>query len=1260
MTGPLPARPEDGPRGTRVVAFLAPTSRTGRTNLVSNLAWILARAGYRVLVVDAGRGTVRVHEHLRMFHTEQWPVAEQLPAGLARMLFPVTAAPVRQLTEQPLLRRYAAAPGRLDVVWIPESSMWPPPEELGDAPRTELRRQLRFTEYDFVLLDPVDSDPVVARWAAVLCEVVAVCFPYRYPRLPEVAKLARQVHRAAPAGVRLVGVATGMDEHDPVRAGQRRTDLRRGLLDAIDEPAATVDLTLVEVPGGTAGLTLAPLLEESPYRDRLLGAYGDLLRPVTDGALGTPRAEPEVIRTRYRYGLGRQAVEDQSELYLAYPTRQRPWADWLRAELATVGVRTRPWPPAADGRPPADPPTVLLVAPADGSEDHWLADVDGALPAGELLLARTGPPPPDAPPDDTGRAVVDLTDCTADQARERLHGALGLAGIRPLTVDQGWRPGYPGGHEQPPREFHLPARPRLFVGRDRELTELRDLLLAGPPGQPVVVSGPPAVGKTSLVSEYAHRFRRDYDLIVWIAVGGRHDVRAALTELAGELGIEPRGNPIQEVLHELGRRRGQWLLVYDGVGDEDLTDLLPSGSGHVVVTRRADAAPPPGTTATVAVGELLEADAVRLLTGRVRGLSAGPAAAVVAAVGASPLDLRLASGLLGQAGILLGAEYAVADSRAADTAVPAFCAAVAEPAGTPASSRILRVALALMQQEFSGRVAVVVAQMCAFASPLGLSLTILNSRAMRTQAARGLSDADGATLRADGWELDRALAAAARFRLLEVVWGPNGTVRMHPAVQAVLLAGMSTEERRTRQGQFLRGLAEVSPRTTGATSPMRQEMHRHLISSGALDVDGPDEVRRWLVEQLEFLIHRGGHEAPEALRRWRPALDRWVDRYGWRDRFTLRLATRLADVSRMIGLGTEALELSQVALREGAALLGPDHPWVLVTRRGLAGDLRGLGQFRAALVEDQATWRGFRDQFGNNHPETLVAAHNLANSFHLAGRSDEAVRVAQRARQRRMRLFDEHNPNTLWLVSDLGSFLRELGELEEARRLLDEAYRRRRIGPTSGDEDVLLLRIVRNLAVTERRRGLLNRAKELNGRAYLALRRQLGEEHPLTRSARLSLAVDYHLAGESDHAVRLAGESLAGHERDLGPEHPFSHLCRSLRAVVLRARGRTEEAVVDGEKATAGLAATLGEPHPWAIGALVNQAGNVAAAGRSALAEDMLRTAVEQGRDFLGPDHPCLRTARRVLAAVVSDGEVAGRGPAGVSFDFVDMEVPET
>ncbi|WP_320065970.1 FxSxx-COOH system tetratricopeptide repeat protein [Micromonospora sp. RTGN7] len=1271
MSGRPASWPAAGPAETRVIAFLAGTSLTGRTNVVSNLAWMLARAGRRVLVVDAGRGAVRVHEHLRMFHIGESPVTDHLPAGLASLVF---ALPGLAGT-QPELRGYAAPPGRLHVVWIPETAAWPSVAELGGVTRSDLRRQLRFTEYDYVLLDPADSADVVAQWLAVLCDVVVVCFPHRSARLADAVAVAGQVHRAAPAGVRIIATATGMNENDPGRIRSRAEAVRAEFLGALDEPALGVDFAQVDLPGNPSGQPLAPLLEESPHRDRLLAAYGELVRLVTDGELRDVPPEPETARSRYRYGLARQAAEESGDLFLAHPPPQRPWADWLRAELSAVGLPVRPW-NAADASRRDGAVTVLALAPDGDPDDRWLAGIAEAVRArgdAELVLVRTSPEAGADDPETPGALastpagvdrVVDLTGCPEETARQRLRGTLGLAVVSTVPAERSWRAGFPSGRSTPPREFRVLTPPRLFVGRDRELGELRDLLLAGREAEPVGVCGPVAAGKTYLVREYVRRFRWDYGLIVWVAAGSRHEARSALAELSDELGVEPRGHPAQELLHELSRRPEQWLMVFDGADHQELAGLLPPvGTGHVVLTCRADAPGPAGERA-VTLGALTEPDAVRLLTSQVEGLSPGPAAAVVGTVGALPLDLRLAAGLLGQAGILLHARRAITESRAADAAVPAFRAAVAPSPSAPdepALPRIVRVALALMGEELSGRIAVVLAQLCAFVAPTGISLALVQSRPMRNQVAAGLSAADAALLRADGWEMDRALAFAARFRLVDVVWGGGGMVRMHPAVQAALLDGMTDVERAARREQLLRGLAASSPRTVAAASAPRRELHQHLVSSGALDVTGPDDVRRWLVEQLEHLIARGDGEVAEALRLWRPMLDRWLDLHGWDDRLTLRLATRLADVTRALGRSGEALELSREVLRHSASLLGPQHPRVLVTRRGMAGDLRGLGKFRPALIEDQTTWRGFRDQFGNSHPETLIAAHNLANSYHLAGRTDEAARVGLRTRARRLRLFAADNPDTLWLTSDIGLFLAELGELDESRRLLDDAYRRRLGGGGQGDEDTLLLRIIRSLAVTDRRREQLPRAKDLNSRAYLALRRLLGEDNPRTRSCRLSLAVDYHLAGESEDAVRLAEESLAGYERDLGPAHPFTHLGRSLRAVLVRGAGDVEEAVVDGEKAATGLTATLGESHPWTLGGLVNQAGNLASARRAEQAEQCLRAVVEQGRDLLGPGHPYLQTARRLLAAVISDGEISGGHPHdGVPFHFVDMEVPET
>lgn len=87
---------------------------------------------------------------------------------------------------------------------------------------------------------------------------------------------------------------------------------------------------------------------------------------------------------------------------------------------------------------------------------------------------------------------------------------------------------------------NLPSQSALFLGRGRELVEISSAL-AHPPAI-IVLSGPPGIGKTSLVLEAAHRNAWRFPGGVAYAAGPRpEDIRTAtaaemLTALAGALG----------------------------------------------------------------------------------------------------------------------------------------------------------------------------------------------------------------------------------------------------------------------------------------------------------------------------------------------------------------------------------------------------------------------------------------------------------------------------------------------------------------------------------------------------------------------------------------------------------------------------------------------------------------------------------------------------------------------------------------------------
>ncbi len=176
-----------------------------------------------------------------------------------------------------------------------------------------------------------------------------------------------------------------------------------------------------------------------------------------------------------------------------------------------------------------------------------------------------------------------------------------------------------------------------FVGRVRELTELRDALTknklsivgVSQPGVMATVQGVGGMGKTELALAYAHAFAWDYP-------GGRWqlrceyvaDLRVALLQLAGPMGFEftdeeNKRLPLsfERVLRELGRR-DRCLLMLDNVSDTSLLepeflDRLPRDCRvDLIATTRLAPASIPGSAQDqifICLDELPEEDALALL-----------------------------------------------------------------------------------------------------------------------------------------------------------------------------------------------------------------------------------------------------------------------------------------------------------------------------------------------------------------------------------------------------------------------------------------------------------------------------------------------------------------------------------------------------------------------------------------------------------------------------------------------------------------------
>jgi hypothetical protein len=184
------------------------------------------------------------------------------------------------------------------------------------------------------------------------------------------------------------------------------------------------------------------------------------------------------------------------------------------------------------------------------------------------------------------------------------------------------------------RTWNVPPRPDAPIGREDQLSTLRDALRAG---GPVVLS--PAddrsgAGATTTMIEYAHRYGGDFDIVWWVPAGVPELVPHRLAELAEVLGLVGPTEGVDRAAAALAstlRSRGRWLILLDDADDpEPWLGRLPSGPGQLLVTSTDPAWRALGTVLTVP--ELAQTDAVALLRARRPHLPVGAAALLATAL----------------------------------------------------------------------------------------------------------------------------------------------------------------------------------------------------------------------------------------------------------------------------------------------------------------------------------------------------------------------------------------------------------------------------------------------------------------------------------------------------------------------------------------------------------------------------------------------------------------------------------------------------
>lgn len=421
----------------------------------------------------------------------------------------------------------------------------------------------------------------------------------------------------------------------------------------------------------------------------------------------------------------------------------------------------------------------------------------------------------------------------------------------------------------------VPGRNPDFTGRRSTLEELRGALhVGGGSPLPFTLFGMGGVGKTQLAIEYAHRHAHDYDLVWWVPAQQPATVRASLTELAHRLGLagpDDAGEPWSRALAALrrGEPHARWLLVFDNAGQPgELGELMPQGSGHLIVTSRNPVWAL--QSGAVDVGTLTVEESVtllhRLLRGR-RRLSDADAERMAEAAGWLPIALVQAARWRAMTGMPIEEHL-----RRFDDLLPSMLSDDL-PAGYPVRLYATwQMAIDRLREEDPSAVALL--ELCSMFAPEPIPLALLSGG-----GARGLPG-PYAPLLADAAAFNVALRRLGRFALVRIDTDRE-TVEVHRLIQTIVRRKEALPElRRVNVGHaahlLLRRYAPEDPADPAGWGRFK-DIQPHLLPSEVYDCHLP-EVRHLVVLQMRYLAASGDRRSARELAEL--ARQRWTGLYG--------------------------------------------------------------------------------------------------------------------------------------------------------------------------------------------------------------------------------------------------------------------------------------------------------------------------------------------------------------------------------------------
>lgn len=778
----------------------------------------------------------------------------------------------------------------------------------------------------------------------------------------------------------------------------------------------------------------------------------------------------------------------------------------------------------------------------------------------------------------------------------------------------------------------VPPQNKNFTGRTDLLARLRGGLANQVTAVvPHALHGLGGVGKTQMAVEYAYRYRSDYDLVWWIPADQPVLVRSSLASLAQHLGlpsasvsgVEDAANAVLDALRR-GEPYTDWLLIFDNADEpEELTDVLPQGPGHVLITSRNHRWA--GIVDAVPVDVFTRKESVEFLTRRVpRGITPEDADRLAEELGDLPLALEQAGALHAETGIAVSEYLRLLTQRTSQLL------SQGKPTEYPVSMTAAW-ALSVASLEEKLPEALDLLRYCAFFGPEPIP------RDAFSKVVPGLSP-QLANLIEDPIRLGRAIGELGRFALARLDI-PARTIQVHRLIQALVRDELPEAEQDRLRHEVHLLLAGYTPSDPSNANSWNTYLNAlgHFGPAGVAQCQAPN-VRGLALNMITYLYSSADY--PSARSFVQSFIEEWTATSGSDHEDVLKLHVELGNLLRELGQYEEAAERNIQTLNAAEKALGPDHDTTLRALRGRAADLRANGNFQQAHETDEETLRRYEAKFGSQDWSTWRAINSVALDYGLKSDYPNArSRLEQVLRDVRARDGSSIDPAAyLNFYTGLVRTVRLGGDYAEACDLGEDAYAFgiEQLGP----EHSWTLRAGKDLSIAWRRAGDYDRALEVAEEIHQRYVRILGLDHPDTLAAAVCLANIQRTIGQFQEALVLADDTVRRYPRIYAAEHPYNHACAGNLAVLRRITGDPEIARKINEDALTGLEVKLGRDHHYSLTVALNLASDLAAIGETESAYRLCSGSLRRLRALLGDNHPLTLSA---AANTLADLRALGR-----------------